>query len=209
MPNRAYTRLWRAIAVGILLTGLLLAFHPLWILFSEFHARSAWPRAQAQIASGQVRSAPENHAPGGNPSIRSPRRVYWAEFHIDFQPSNGCRTDISAAPGVATSFPCSAFIQTIPSESQSSAYEWLRRYPSGSLLQVLYDPNGPGVRLDGASLVDLLPWNNIGMALLFLTIGLFLLAATRRRLAALSYLPNDQDLPPQPAARPLRTKSSI
>jgi len=59
MPNRAHTRLWRVVAVWHTATGIRLAFHPLWILFSEFHARSVWPRAQARIASAQALSAPK------------------------------------------------------------------------------------------------------------------------------------------------------
>jgi hypothetical protein len=175
--------------------GVLSVINPVWALFSELHARHNWSHSKAQIAYARVIDAPENRSPEGNPSIRSTRTVYWAEFEVNFQPTDGCRTGISIAPGVDTQFPCSAIMHSIPHESPASAYAWLARQPSGAPAEVFYDPNGPGIKFANESLADLLPWSRIVLALTLVALGIFFWSAAKRRLTELAYLPKSEDLP--------------
>jgi hypothetical protein len=201
MPNRAYTRIWRAVGAVAIVIGALSFINPLWALFSELHARHNWSHSKAQIAYARVVDAPENRSPGGNPSTRSTRTVYWVEFEVNFQPTDGCRTGTSIAPSVDTHFPCSAIIHSAPHESPASAYAWLARHPSGASAEVLHDPKGPGVKFANESFADLLPWNRIALALIFLALGIFLWSAANHRLAGLAYLPKGEDLPAPQSAR--------
>jgi len=194
MPKRAYSKIWRGVAVVMLSMAVLICLNPVMAVLAEFRARLNWSHTEARVASALVFSGPENRSPGGSPSISARRTMYWAEFHLDFHPSNGCRTGIVMSDPSAE-FPCDAFIQTIPHYSSTNAYAWLGRHPSGSSTQIFYDPSGSGVKFADESLFDLVRWNSLAIAALFLVIGTVLLSAARRRLADLAYLPEGEDLP--------------
>jgi hypothetical protein len=197
MPNRAYSKIWRGVAVAMFLMAVVICLDPLGSLLSEFRARLGWSRTEGQVASAQVLSAPENRSPGGSPSISATRTMYWAAFHLDFRPSGGCRTGIVVLDR-GTSPGCSAYIQTIPHDSSTNAYAWLARHPSGSSTRILYDPSGPGVKFADESLLELVRWNRLAMAALFIVIGTALLSAVRRRLAELADLPESEAVPAVP-----------
>ena len=194
LPNRAYSKIWRGVGVVMLSIALLICLDPVMAVLAEVRARLKWSHTEARVASAHVFSGPENHSPGGNPSISARRTIYWAEFHLDFRPSNGCRTGIVMSDPAAE-LPCDAFIQTISHYSSSDAYAWVGRHPSGSSTPIFYDPSGSGVKFADESLFDMVRWKNLAIAAIFFVIGTGLLSAARRRLAELAYLPEGEDLP--------------
>ena len=195
IPNRAYAKIWRAVAIFALLLGALAGLEPLNALFSEIWARHNWSRADGQLAAVEEKWADENRSPGGSPSISAIRTMYWVEFEVHFRPSNGCRTGYSFAPSVAVPFPCIARLHTIPNRSPAPAREWASRHLRGAAVQVLYDPNGTGVKLAGESLLDVVPWSKAFASAVFLALGVIAFAAAQRRLRELAYLPMGEDLP--------------
>ena len=195
IPNRAYARIWRGLAIFFLIMGAWASVNPLHSLFSELNARLLWSRIDGQISTIQLKSAAENHSPGGNSSISAFRTVYWVEFEVAFNPPSGCRTGIVSPPDSAMTFHCFAEVRTIPRKSPQNAYDWVRHYGPGSAVRLMYDPRGPGVKLADQSLLDALPWNSILGAFVMVVCGLLALCAAQRRLRELAYLPKDQDLP--------------
>jgi hypothetical protein len=195
IPNRAYAKIWRAVGIFALVIGGLLGLAPLNALLSEVWARAHWSRASGQLAAFVQKWADENRSPGGNPSISTIRTVYWVEYEVDFRPSNGCRTGASFSPDASVPFPCTAWLHTIPSRSPAPAREWASRHRPGSAAQVLYEQNGPGVKLAGESLFDVVPWNKALASMVILAFGVVAFAAAQRRLRELAYLPKGEDLP--------------
>jgi hypothetical protein len=198
IPNRAYARIWRGLAIFVLIMGAWASVNPLHALFSELDARLRWSRTDGQISTIELKSAAENRSPGGNPSLSAFRTVYWAEFEVAFNPSEGCRTGIVAPPDSTMTFHCFAEVRTIPRRYPNNAYQWVRHYGPNSAVRLLYDPQGPGVKLADQSLFDALPWNSSIGALAMVAFGLLTLSAAQRRLRDLAYLPKDQDLPAPP-----------
>ena len=195
IPNRAFARIWRGLAIFFLIMGAWASASPLHALFSELDARLRWGRTDGQIFTIELKSAAENRSPGGNPSLSAFHTVYWAEFQVAFNSPNGCRTGIVAPPDSTMTFHCFAEVRTIPRRSPNNAYQWVRHYGPGSAVRLMYDSKGPGVKLADQSLLDALPWNSILAALAMVVFGLLALSAAQRRLRELAYLPKDQDLP--------------
>jgi hypothetical protein len=121
--------------------------------------------------------------------------VYWVEYEVDFRPSNGCRTGASFSPDASVPFPCVVWLHTIPSRSLAPVREWAARHRQGSAVEVLYEPNGPGVKLAGESLLDVVPWTKAFASVVILVFGIVAFAAAQRRLGELAYLPDGKDLP--------------
>jgi hypothetical protein len=209
IPNRAYARIWRGLAIFFLIIAAWASANPLGALFSELHARLRWSRVEGQVSSAVLKSAAENRSPGGNPSISAFRTVYWVEFEVAFNSPAGCRTGIESAPASAMAFHCFAEIRTIPSRSPTKSYDWVRNHGQGSPVQLLYDSRGPGVKLADQSLFDALPWNKLIGALAMVAFGFAALTAAQRRLRELAYLPKDQDLPAPPSSQEPRPDDLI
>jgi hypothetical protein len=198
MPNRAYTRIWRGVAVFCLaITGLMAL-----TISSEASAHRGWERASGKILAAELKHADEENSPGGIPGKL--RTLYWAAFDIEFKRTTDYRTGAAWAPGTHGDFPCIASLHSPPSTSWSVANRWLLRHPLNSDVRIFYDPKGAGAVFADESVWNLWPWDKIFAMLGIGAFGSLMFAAAQKRLRALAYLPPGEDLPPPPSeqARP-------
>jgi len=189
MPNRGRTRFVRA-AILLFLGGGALG----WIAIaarvsSEFHARHSWPVAQGHVTDVRVKSYT-------GPSLRDHVSHYLVEYEVRFAvPAEQCLTGttfvIDREPAL-----CEGIARTRTTNSQALANTWLERHRFNPAVEVLHDPNGPGVKIVGEPAYLVYPWREIfgmsGWMIFFLTF----LIITQRRLRYLETLPENYDASP-------------
>lgn len=137
MPNAAYVRLWKLMAVIFLLAGALALLERVWVLTADLHARHTWPVADGEIVSAEQKDDAE--LPG---RLRGHTR-YWVEYEVRFAlPEGQCRTGI-IYEGSAESMPCHGIVKTRSSQSTGEVFQWfLHGYHVNQPVKVLWNPEG-------------------------------------------------------------------
>jgi hypothetical protein len=175
-----------------------MALSVLWDVVTELHARYAWPSAEGRIISAGVK---DSYGPGT--SRRDTR--YWVEYQVEFAvPDGQCKTGgVATVPGQSSQVLCRGTVRTRSTRSSSTAFHWMSFTYTDLRVRVLYDPNGPGVRIAGDSVWLVYPWPNIFLVLGWLALFFTLENFTARRLRYLETLPPDYDAtPPAPPTEP-------
>ena len=195
MPNRGRTRFLRGAILLFLFVGTMVCLVLVVRVLSEFHARHSWPIAPGHLTAATVKSY-------RGPSIRDHVDHYFVEYEVRFAvPVDQCLTGATFV-GDQKPMACVGTVRTRSTNSQTLANTWLERYPPNSRVEVLHDPNGPGVKLVGESASLIYPVREIGIMSGWTILFLIFLIVTLRRLEYLNTLPEDYDSsppsPPQP-----------
>jgi len=191
LPNRGTAGFFRWIIRIFLAIFLLAAMVQAWDIYAELHVRRTWPVANGQIVSVTQRDSK------GFPGYANKRTRYWVEYEVRFAvPASQCKT--GAIHGETDSMTCSGIVRTRSTDSPSAAYQWLNQgYRLNSHVQVLHDPNGPGVKIAGESAWLVYRWDKICTLGGLLAFFLIAHAVVQRRLEYLETLPEKYTAPPQ------------
>jgi hypothetical protein len=195
MPNQGRTRFLRGVILFFLVVGALGCLSVAVRVWSEFHARHSWP-----IAEGYVTAVREKSYTG--PSSRDHVDHYFVEYEVRFAlPAEQCPTGSTfVIDGEPPS--CVGIVRTHKTDSQVLANAWLERHPLNSVVGVLHDPNGPGVKIEGESASLVYPWQEIFGMSGWMIFFLIFLIVTQRRLQYLKTLPEDYDASTPPSSKP-------
>jgi Protein of unknown function (DUF3592) len=117
---------------------------------ADLHARRTWPSVDGEIVSANQTDD------DANPSFKvslSDRKRYWVEYEVRFAvPEEQCRTGIIYTRPSET-MPCYGIIRTRSTQSTYRAYDWLMHgYHVNERVKVLYNPNGPEIKIAGESI---------------------------------------------------------
>ncbi|GEM_PF-3898411 len=195
LPNRNRARFVRAAILLFLSVGTLAWIVIIARVFSEFHARHSWPVAQGYVTDVHVKSYT-------GPSSRDHVSHYFVEYEVRFAvPAEQCLTGttfvIDGKPPL-----CEGIARTRTTDSENLANRWFERHRFNEAVQVLHDPNGPGVKIVGEPAYLVYPWKEIvgmsGWMIFFLTF----LIVTQRRLRYLGTLPENDDASPPSQSHP-------
>ncbi len=148
-------------------------------IFADLHARRTWPSVDGEIVSANQTDD------DANPSFKvslSDRKRYWVEYEVRFAvPEDQCRTGIIYT-GPSETMPCHGIIRTCSTQSTDRAYDWLiHGYHVNDQVRVLYNPNGPEIKIAGESIwlrynTDRLLLNGLWVLVFF---GLYIFAQRR------------------------------
>ena len=195
LPNRGRARFFRGFIWIFLAVGVLGGLSLIWDVYADLHARHTWP-----VADGEVLSASQKDSKGipGATSTEKHTR-YWVEYEVRFAvPADQCRTgtiygDEHGSASRSTSSPY-------------TVYDWLNHgYARNSHVQILHDPNGPGIKIAGESAWLVYRWDKIVLMSVWLAFFLTFNNIVQRRLEYLETLPQDYDASPSrssPQPRP-------
>jgi hypothetical protein len=195
MPNRGRTKFLRGAILLFLFIGAIA-----WIViavrvFSEFHARHSWPIAQGYVAAVHEKSY-------RGPSLRDHTDHYFVEYEVRFAiPAEQCLTGTTFVVDREPPL-CDGIARTRTTNSQALANSWLERHPFNAAVEILHDPNGPGVKIVGESADLVYPWQEIFGMSGWMIFFLIFLTITQRRLQFLKTLPEDYDTSPPPSSKP-------
>jgi hypothetical protein len=156
VPTAASARLWKATMALFLAVGLLGAANTFWSVGADLYARRSWPQAD-----GELTSLSEESSAGVDRASRRTR--YWVQYVVHFAVSPGhCRTGVTAG-NEGGSIVCVGTGRTRSTHSTFTAGRWMREgFPQRSV-HVLYDPEGPGIKIAGESVWLRYPWDSIGL----------------------------------------------
>jgi len=94
--------------------------------------------------------------------------------------------------------PCAGVARTRSSDSPYTVYQWLLHGPGlNSRVQILHDPNGPGIKIAGQPAWLVYRWDKIFMLGGLLVFFCIAHAVAQRRLDYLGNLPENYTAPPQ------------
>jgi hypothetical protein len=191
LPNRGKARLFSLVIRIFLGVFLLAALSQAWDIYAELHARQTWPVAQGEIVSVTQRDSQSLRG-----SIEKHTR-YWLEYEVRFAvPANQCRT--GSTYGEQDPMPCAGMVRTRSTDSPSTVYQWLiHGHALNSRVQILHDPNGPGLKIAGEPAWLLYRWDKIIMLSGLLALLFIAHAVVQRRLEYLETLPENYTAPPQ------------
>jgi hypothetical protein len=191
LPNRGKARLFSLVIRIFLGVFLLAALSQAWDIYAELHARQTWPVAQGEIVSVTQRDSK------GVPGNASRHTRYWLEYEVRFAvPVDQCRT--GTIYGEQDPMPCAGVVRTRSSDSPSTVYQWLSHGPAlNSRVQILHDPNGPGVKIAGESAWLVYRWDKIFTISGLLVFFFIAHAVVQRRLEYLETLPENYTASPQ------------
>jgi hypothetical protein len=191
LPNRGKAWLFRLVIRIFLGVFLLAALSQAWDIYAELHARQTWP-----AAPGQIVSATQRDSKGVRGSAEK-RTRYWLEYEVRFAvPVDQCRT--GAIYGEQDPMPCAGMVRTRSTDSPYTVYQWLiHGYALKSRVQVLHDPNGPGIKIAGESAWLVYCWDKIFTLTGVLAFFFIAHAVVQRRLEYLETLPENYSAPPQ------------
>jgi hypothetical protein len=161
--------------IGVFLAvGVLGAANTLWTVGTDLRARQSWP----QVA-GELISISEESSAGVDRASRRTR--YWVQYVVHFTvPPGQCRTGGTGGNegGVTV---CVGTVRTRSTQSTSTAGMWMREGFHQRSVQVLYDPEGPGIRIAGESVWLRYQWDSMGLlAVWLLAFGGGLILVLRR-----------------------------
>lgn len=145
--NSAYARIWKAFAGLFLIAGILALLNHGWYISADLQARRTWPTVDGQIVSAEQRDDSNLSLKAGSLSSRT---RYWIEYEVKFAATEDqCRTGII----YSETMPCHGIVRTRSTQSTYRAYEWLLHgHHRGEPVKVLYNPNGPEVKIVGESI---------------------------------------------------------
>ena len=195
LPNRARAKFVRTAMLLFLGCGALGWIAIAERVFSEFHARHSWPVARGFVTDVRVKSYT-------GPSSRDHVSHYFVEYEVRFavaveQCLTGTTFVVDGEPPL-----CEGIARTRTTDSQALANTWGERYRFNPSVEVLHDPNGPGVKIVGEPTYLVYPWKEIfGMSGWVIIFGT-LLILTQRRLRYLETLPQNYDASPSSESQP-------
>lgn len=200
LPNRGRARFLRAFIQIFLIVGVLGGLSLSWDVYADLHARHTWP-----VADGEVISASQKNSKGipGATSTEKHTR-YWVEYEVRFAvPADQCRTG-TIYGDEQDSMPCWGVVRTRSTGSPYTVYDWLTHgYPRNSHIQILHDPNGPGIKIAGESAWLVYRWDKIFLMSGWLVFFLTFHSIVQRRLEYLETLPENYDaFPSQSSPQP-------
>ena len=170
-----------------------------WGVVTEIHARSTWPSAL-----GRIISAGQKSSKGMSASSRY--SFYWVEYEVEFAVSEDrCKTGlVSTVPDQPSQVLCGGTTRTRSTRSPSTVFGWLNgAHQVNSPVRILYDPEGPTVKIAGESPWLVYRWPDIFLACGWLAVFFTLESFVTRRLRDLELLPSGYDAnPPAPPAEP-------
>jgi hypothetical protein len=202
MPSRGRARFLRGVARFFLAIGILGGLSVGTIVFSEFQARHRWPVAQGVVIAKDLK---DNKDSPGNLSRHT---SYWIEYEVRFAvPAAQCLTG-TISVDEREPLPCWGIVRTDSRGSPATAYQWLKRHPLNSAVGILYDPNGPNIKIAGEPFWLVYPVKEILVMSGWMAFFLAFLTITQRRLQFLETLPDDYDASP-PASKPPRPDDLI
>ena len=177
-PTATSAQLWRAVTGLFLAVGLIALANALWIVSADLYARQSWPRVP-----GQIMSISEKSSAG---TARASRRTrYWVEYGVGFVvPPARCKTGVTEGSDGALAV-CVGTVRTRSTQSASTAGTWMRDGVRDTSVQVLYDPNGPGIKIVGESLWLRYPWDSIAVTVVWVVVFGVGFSIARRRLHVL------------------------
>ena len=149
-PNSGYARLLKVVAGIFLAAGIFGLADRIVTIGVDLHARHTWPSTDGEIVSAKQS---DDHS---NPSFRvslSSRTRYWVEYEVRFAiPDGQCRTGIIYT-GRSETMSCYGVIRTRSTQSTSRSYAWLiHGYHVAERVRVLYNPDGPEIKIAGESI---------------------------------------------------------
>jgi hypothetical protein len=200
LPNRGRARFLRAFFRIFLAVGVLGGLSLSWDVYADLHARHTWP-----VADGEVISASQKDSKGlpGATSTEKHTR-YWVEYEVRFAvPADQCRT--GTIDGDEQDFmPCWGVVRTRSTSSPYTVSDWLTHgYPRNSHIQILHDPNGPGIKIAGESAWLVYRWDKIFLMSGWLVFFLTFHSIVQRRLEYLETLLENYDaFASHPSAQP-------
>jgi hypothetical protein len=162
----------RYAAYFVFFIGTLFGLVTLRIAHQEYRAQDTWPIASGEVLSSKEQSRVVRTSRGPNST------VYWIRFTVVFDPPLG-----QCGPGmlwIMTGGPtrCVGTFNTLEG-SRTDAYDWSRRHPVRSEVQVHYEPHGSGVRFAGESVADTYPWKKVFVTFVIFFAGFGLLRFAR------------------------------
>lgn len=179
----AQAKLWKYIGWFVALIGALALPGQTTNVISELHARAKWTRVTGFVNAANLRDAAQRDSPG---NATGSHTFYWAEFEVSFPPVKDCGTRssvLNAATGVIT---CESKIISHPERTPSDAEGWLNRHARGRPAELLYDPNGMGVKFADESLLYLVEWNKLFQGIGLVAAGTTVILVARRKLKELA-----------------------
>jgi hypothetical protein len=181
LPTAGRTRFVRGAILLFLGCGALGSLAVFANVFSEFHARHSWSVASGHVTAVNVKSYT-------GPSSRDRVPHYFVEYQVRFSvPVEQCLTGTTFVVDYEPPL-CEGIVRTRTTNSQALANSWAERHRFNPVVEVLHDPNGPGVKIVGEPASLIYPWTEIfvmsGWIILFFT----LLIITQRRLRYLETL---------------------
>ena len=149
-PNSGRARLVKVIAGIFLVVGICALVERVATFSADLYARRTWPSADGAIVSANQTDD------DANPSFKvslSDRKRYWVEYEVRFAvPEDQCKTGV-VYTGPSETMPCRGIIRTRSTQSTYQAYAWLiHGYYVNQPVRVLYNPNGPEIKIAGESL---------------------------------------------------------
>ncbi|HET6932974.1 MAG TPA: DUF3592 domain-containing protein [Candidatus Acidoferrum sp.] len=165
---------------------------------ADLHARHAWPSADGAIVSANQTDDDAN--PSLKVSLSDPKR-YWVEYEVRFAvPEDQCRTGIIYT-GPPETMPCHGIIRTRSTQSTYQAYAWLiHGYHVNERVRVLYNPNGPEIKIAGESIWLRYNTDRLILNALWVLVFFGLYASAQRGLAYFRRHPEAETVPTQPGS---------
>jgi hypothetical protein len=175
IPAAVSAKLWQAVTGLFVVFGLLPAANTLWSVGADLHARQSWPQARGELTSISEKSL----------RSLSRRTRYWVEYVVRVVvPSGQCRTAVTdgVEGGLRT---CVGTVRTRSTNSTFTAGTWVRESFHDRSVQVLYDPDGPDIKIVGESPWLRYNWEGIATNVVWLVVFGTGLSIARRRFRAL------------------------
>jgi hypothetical protein len=149
-PNSGHALLFKVMVGVFLAAGIFGLVDRVATISADLHARRTWPSVDGEIVSANQTDD------DANPSFKvslSDRKRYWVEYQVRFAvPEDKCRTGIIYT-GPSETMPCHGIIRTRSTQSTYRAYDWLiHGYHVNERVKVLYNPNGPEIKIAGESI---------------------------------------------------------
>ena len=195
IPTSGNARLWKLIAAVFLAAGILGLADRVATISADLHARRTWPSTEGRIVSANQTDD------DANPSFKvslSDRKRYWVEYEVSFAVAEDqCRTGVFYT-GPSEMMPCRGVIRTRSTQSTSRAYGWLiHGYHVNERVKVLYNPNGPEIKIAGESIWLRYDVDRLILNVLWVLVFSGLYAFAQRRLRFFRSHPEAQSVPTQ------------
>jgi hypothetical protein len=197
-PNSGRARLLKVMAGIFLAAGIFGLADRMESIFTDLHARNTWPSADGEIVTAN--QTDDNEHPSFKVSL-SDRKRYWVEYEVRFAVSQDqCRTGIIYT-GPSETMPCHGMIRTRSTQSTYRAYDWLiHGYHETERVKVLYNPNGPEIKIAGESIWLRYNTGRLILNALWVLVFFGLYAFAQRRLSYFRSHPEAETEPTKPGS---------
>ena len=197
-PNSGRARLVKVVAGIFLVVGIIGAVDRVASICADLHARHTWPSVNGEIVSAN--QTDDNENPSFKVSL-SDRKRYWVEYEVRFAlPEAQCKTGIIYT-GPSETMPCRGMVRTRSTQSTSRVYDWLiHGYHVGEPVQVLYNPNGPEIKIAGESIWLRYNTDRLILSALWVLVFSGLYALAQRRLSYFRSHPEAETVPAPPSS---------